>query len=106
MIFSDSIKKQENGNNIQYKVRITDSVKFMVSSLSRLSDNLTEGQRKGKYKDCKLSLEYKTVKDGLQIFNCKCCNKIYEKKFDEDLFKTFKNNIASVMEKLKIFVLC
>ena len=103
MIFSDSIKKQENGNNIKYKVRIIDSVKFMASSLSRLSDNLTEGLHKGKYK---LSLEYKTVKDDLQIFNCKCCNKIYEKKFDEDLPKTFKNNIASVMEKLKIFVLC
>ena len=106
MIFSDSIKKQENGNNIKYKVRIIDSVKFMASSLSRLSDNLTEGLHKGKYKDCKLSLEYKTVKDDLQIFNCKCCNKIYEKKFDEDLPKTFKNNIASLMEKLKIFVLC
>ena len=78
----------------------------MASSLSRLSDNLTEGLHKGKYKDCKLSLEYKTVKDDLQIFNCKCCNKIYEKKFDEDLPKTFKNNIASLMEKLKIFVLC
>lgn len=78
----------------------------MASSLSRLSDNLTEGLHKGKCKDCKLSLEYMTVKDGLQIFNCKCCNEIYEKKFDEDLSKTFKNNIASVMEKLKIFVLC
>ena len=106
MIFSDSIKKQENGNNIKYKVRIIDSVKFMASSLSRLSDNLTEGLHKGKCKDCKLSLEYMTVKDGLQIFNCKCCNEIYEKKFDEDLSKTFKNNIASVMEKLKIFFFC
>ena len=41
----------------------------MVSSLSSLTDNLTEGHHKGKCKDCKFCLEYSNVVNSLLVFN-------------------------------------
>ena len=73
-----------------YKIRFIDNV--MASCLEHLTDNLAEGLHKDKCKDCKSNLEYMTANDGLLIFMCVDCNKTYEKKFDEDLFKRFQNN--------------
>ena len=44
------------------KTKFIDSARFMGSSLSNLTDNLTEGLHKGKCKDYKASLEYKIAK--------------------------------------------
>ena len=63
-ITSVPIEKQENGKTIINKIRFVDSVRFMVTSLSILTDNLTKGLRKGECKECKPSVEYMTTKDS------------------------------------------
>ena len=90
-MFSVPIEKKEKWRTITYKLRFTDSVRFMANSLSRLTDNLEEGRYKSKCKDCRSSLEYMTAKDALLTFKCVDFNKTYEKKFDEDLFKRLQN---------------
>ena len=74
-ITSVAIEKQENGKTKKYKIRFIDSVRFMTSFLSSLTDNLAEGLHKGKCKDCKPSLEYMAATDVLLTFNCVHCNK-------------------------------
>ena len=72
-----------------------------ASSLSNLVYNLAKGIHKLKcknehdnkkcemcgkrYKDCVCFLEYTNLKDDLIEYKCLCCNKNYEKKFDENL---------------------
>ena len=74
-----------------YKLAFLDNVRFLVSSLSSLSDNLAEGLYKSKYRDCKASLECMITKDDLKTFKCLDCNKTYEKKFDGNLLRRFQN---------------
>ena len=50
----------------------------MASSLSTLAYNLAKGLPKGKYKDCKSSLEYVAAKNNILILKCVDCNKNYE----------------------------
>ena len=42
-----------------------------------------------KDKDRERYLEYANIKDDFSIYKCSCCNKNYQKKFDEDLKKRF-----------------
>ena len=42
-----------------------------------------------KYKNCDCFPEYGTFKDNLMKQKCLCCNKNYQKKFDENLKKRF-----------------
>lgn len=49
-------KELENGKIITYKIKFSNTVKFMASSLSILTDNPSDGLRNSNYKDCKLSL--------------------------------------------------
>ena len=72
----------------------------MASLLSNLVDKLAEGIHKIqckyghdnekcetcgiKYKDCDCCLEYTNVKDDLIERKCLCCNKNYQKTFDEN----------------------
>ena len=79
----------------------------MASSLSNLVNNLSEGIRKVKckyrqddekcetcrikYKNCECFLEKTNFKDDLIGYKCLCCNKSYQKKFDEKLKKRFFN---------------
>ena len=44
-------------NNVTCKIKSSDSVGFIVSSLSNLTNNLARGHQKSKYKDCKSCLE-------------------------------------------------
>ena len=44
-----------------------------------------------KYKDCKCFLEYTNFKDKLIEYKGLCCNKIYQKKIDENIKKRFFN---------------
>ena len=67
--FSVPIKKEnENGKAIPYKIKFINSVRFMSSSPSSLSDNLAKGLHKDKCKNCKSDLEYMAVNDGTLVF--------------------------------------
>ena len=44
-----------------------------------------------KYKDCDCFFEYINFKENLIEYKCLCCNKNYQKKFDENLKKQFFN---------------
>ena len=61
------IKTDKDGNEsvvtISYKIKFIDKARFMVTSLSNLVDNLTEGIHKIKYKDSDYFLEYESVKE-------------------------------------------
>ena len=77
----------------------------MASSLSNLVNNPSEGihRIKCKYgrgnkkcetcgikcKDCSCFLKYTHFKDDLIEYKCLCCNKNYQRKFDEKLRKDF-----------------
>ena len=49
-------KELENGKMITYKIKFSNTVKFMASSLSIRTDNPSDGLRNSNCKDCKLSL--------------------------------------------------
>ena len=84
-------KENKTSNTTTYKIKIIDSVRFMVSSLSSLPDNIKKGLDKGKCENCKSYLEYMTVNDGFLVFKCVNSNKNYEKTFHEDLAKQFES---------------
>ena len=62
-----------------------------------------------KYKLCNWFFEYINFKDDLTEYNCLCCNKNYQQKFDEKLkqrfFNTYKfsnhsnNKFALILQK-------
>ena len=92
--FSALIKKEitkinKDGNDkimkISYKIKFTDSFRFMSSSLSSLVDNLSEGLHSDKCKDCKSCLDYMITKDDQLIFRCFECKKSYKKSFNNEL---------------------
>ena len=73
----------------------------MVSLLSNLFVNLADRIHKNKckyqhdkkkleaqgvkYKDCECCLEWANVEEDLIEYKCLCCNKNYQKTFDENL---------------------
>ena len=68
-------KKIENKDlEITYKIKFIDSYRFMLSSLSKLVDNLSEDIPSNKCVDCKSNLDYvritKNEKLLLKWFNC------------------------------------
>ena len=65
----------------------------MVTSLSNLADNLTEGIHKMKCKNCGLFLEHESVKDNSIKYKSLSCNKSYSNKIDEALKKWFKSTV-------------
>ena len=93
--------------NIFYILQFIDSAGFMTTSLSNLVNNLSEGNHRikckfghddkkceacsTKYKYCDCFLEYRNFKDGLIEYKCLCCNKSYQRKFDEKLKERFFN---------------
>ena len=92
--FSALIKKEitkinKDGNDkimkISYKIKFTDSFRFMSSSLSSLVDNLSEGLHSDKCTDCKFCLDYMITKDDQLIFRCFECKKSYKKSFNNEL---------------------
>ena len=95
----------------------------MASSLSNLVNNLTEGIHKIKckyghddkkcescgikYKNCECFLEYTNFKDNLREYRCLCCNKSYQKKFDENLKKLFLIHTSFlIMASISLFYCC
>ena len=96
--------------NISHILQFIDSARFMASSLSNLSNDLSKGiqQIKGKlgnddekcktccikYKNCNCFLECTNFKDDLIKYRCSSCNKSFHRKFDkklkERIFNTYK----------------
>ena len=84
---------------ISYILQFIDSARFMTSLLSNLVNNVSEGIHRIKckyehdvencescrikYKYCDCFLEYSIFKDDLIEYKCLCCNKNYQKIFDE-----------------------
>ena len=93
--------------NVSYILELTDNARFMVSSLSNLANNLSEGFYRikcqyghddkkceiweTKYKCCKCFLEYTNFKNNFIEYKCQCCHKNYQHKFDEKLKERFFN---------------
>ena len=87
--------------NISYILQFIDNTRIMVSSLSNLVSNRSEGIHRIKckhrhddkkcetcgnnYNYCNCFLEYTNFKDDLIEYRCLCCNKTYQIKFDEKL---------------------
>ena len=61
----------------------------MLSSLSSLADNLSEGLHSGKCTDCKSCLGYMVFKDYQLIFQCFECKLSYKKDFNKKLIPRF-----------------
>ena len=70
-ILSSSVKENENGKILVYKIKFTRSVKFLASSLLRYTNNLAEGLHKNKCKYCKSCLEHMWVKAVSRIQICR-----------------------------------
>ena len=51
-----------------HRIEFINTAKFMAICLSSLIDNLAKGLHKSKCKDCKSSLEYMKVNNGLLTF--------------------------------------
>ena len=102
-------KKDKDGNDkiikISYKIKFIDSLRFMSTSLSKLVDNLSEGLDSDKCTDCKLHLDYISIKDNRLIFRCFECNKNYEKDFNKELIKRFANTYKFCNRDLSKFIL-
>ena len=58
--FSVPIKKMIDNQDLEitYKIKFTDSCRFMSSSLSKLVDDLSEGIHNNKCSDCESNLDY------------------------------------------------
>ena len=80
----------QNVDNVSYKIKFIDSIRFMTTSLSNLVDSLAEGIHKIKCKDCDCFLEYESVKDNLIKYKCFSCNKDYSNNPDEKFKKRSK----------------
>ena len=112
--FSVPIKKQitkrdKDGNdkivNILYKIKFIDSSRFMSSPLSNLVDNLSEGLHSEKCVDCKSRFDYMSIKDDKLIFRYFGCKKNYEKEFNKELIKIFKNTYKFCDKDINKFIL-
>ena len=62
--FSVPIKKKIDNKDLEitYKIKFINSYRFMLSSLSKLVDNLSEGIHNNKCSDCESNLDYIKIK--------------------------------------------
>ena len=117
MTFSVPIKKKtENKASIEinYKIKVIDSCRFMSSSIFKLVDNLSEGIHNNKCSDCESNLDYIKImakpsslerKNEKLLLKCFNCNSYYKKKFNKDLIKKFKNTYSFCNNDLNKFML-
>ena len=77
----------------------------MLSSLSKLVDNLSEGIHNNKCADCKSSLDYIKTKNEKLILECYNCKQRYRKKFNKELIKRFASTYEFCNNDLNKFVL-
>ena len=120
--FSVPIKKKIENKDLEitYKLKFIDSYRFMSSSLSKLVDNLSEGIHNNKCVNCKSNLDYVRIttarpsalarssserKNEELLLKCFSCGSYYEKKFNKELIKKFKNTYSFCNNDLNKFVL-
>ena len=92
-------KKIENKDlEITYKIKFIDSYRFMVSSLSKLVDNLSERIHNNKCSDCGSNLDYIKItaerKNENLILECYNCKQRYKKMFNKELIKRFASTYS------------
>ena len=108
--FSVPLKKiNKNGKLITYKLKFIDSYRFMQTSLSNLTDNLSEIDNK----DCKNCMERNKIKSDCKyikhkknklIYKCKKCNDISAKPINRLIVK-FSNTYKFCNKDLDKFIL-
>ena len=77
----------------------------MLTSLSNLVSNLSEGLHNDRCIDCKSCLDYMTTKDAKLVFRCFRCKKNYENNFNEELIQGFVNLYEFCNGNLNKFIL-
>ena len=77
----------------------------MLSSLSKLVDNLSEGIHNNKCADCKSNLDYIKTKNEKLILECYKCKQRYRKKFNKELIKRFASTYEFCNNDLNKLVL-
>ena len=77
----------------------------MLSSLSKLVDNLSERIHNNKCADCKSNLDYIKTKNEKLILECYNCKQRCRKKFNKELIKRFANTCEFYNNDLNNFVL-
>ena len=90
---------------VSYKIKFRDSFRCMSSSLSSLVNNLSEGLRSDKCRDCKSCLDYVITKDDQLIFKYFECKKNYMKDSNNELIKRFANIYEFCNEDINKFIL-
>ena len=120
--FSVPIKKKIENKDLEitYKLKFIDSYRLMLSLLSKLVDNLSEGIHNNKCVNCKSNLDYVRIttarpsalaccsserKNEKLLLKCFSCDSYYEKKFNKELIKKFKNAYSFCNNDLNKFTL-
>ena len=105
--FSVPIKKKIDNKNIDinYKIKFIDSFRFMVTSLSKLVDNLTDNIHNNKCIKCKSNLCFVRVMNETLLFKCIDCEKEYEKEFNKELLERFANTYKFCNNDLDKFIM-
>ena len=105
--FSAQIKKKIENKDIEttYKIKFIDSYRFMSSSLSKLSDNLSEGLHNNKCLDCESCLHYMKTKNEKLILKCFNCKQNYEKDFNKELIQRLASTYEFCNGNLNKFIL-
>ena len=102
-------KKDKYGNDkitkVSCKIKFIDSFRFMLSSLSNLVDNLSEGLHNDRCIDCKSCLDYMTAKDEQLIFRCFECKKNYKKDFNKELINRYSSTYKFCNGDINKFIL-
>ena len=108
-ITTEITKTDMDGNDkitkISYKIKFIDSFRFMDKPLSSLVDNLSEGVHSKKCADCKSHLDYMLIKIDKLILRFSECKKNYEKEFNKELIKRFKNTFKFCDKDINKFIL-
>ena len=77
----------------------------MLSSLSRLADNLSEGLHNNKCANCESFLDYIKTKNEKLILKCFNCKQYYEKGFNKELIKRFASTYEFCNKDLNKLIL-